>query len=287
MLGRSCAVITALSCGLSLLSEVGVCQKPAGSGQIDLIPATEPGFQQKLRSNFSRVSVDPNLNDILPLLLIVENNSAQPILLYNVIWNVTIHGQGNAARTVKYRSLNVEYPSLNHPLFAELPVLRPHEIQLLSPYFRWSSDSWAGSLAQRSHALAPFLGDPLLRRMKDTKVDIAPFLDIALDADLRTHGPDSQALVEEFYEYRQAEYDVTFKAEKLLREGVPVPQLIDTLQNDASAMSFDNTPERQHYAAEKKVQAQRLAALLRRGDMESFHQFSAKITGTPVVLPHR
>lgn len=181
-------------------------QAPSGTGtqSILLLHPADPSYNQALDGNFAGIRGVEGFSQIEPLLAIIENESAKPVMGYEIDWSVE-----KAGSTTQLASLTVlQQPTAQSPLVGQTVELKPGEKQLVSPFFNWSSEQFPAMLQQ---GVVKLLFQTSLTNSLITQVQASQMVKVSLDGaifnDGSFAGTDRMRFLEQFQAEQQAEKD--------------------------------------------------------------------------------
>jgi hypothetical protein len=243
----------------------------AAQSPLRLITSEDPDFAYSFRNVFPELSVNNDFSSWLKGVALVENRSDFPIYGYCIRWNtrgIVKLQQSKAlpkAFTQPYFAEIISYPTDRSPVYVGIPVLLPHETQIVSPTFRWTSRQYSrDSVGSPPKNVAPFNNSALLNDIVAGRADPIPVVDSYIDAKLRMNGLDSAALSKKIYSLQRADREEAMLLSTEIMKGNTTEELTEKLRSEMTPDSGECLSSRgQVYCSEHRQMALRLSFALR------------------------
>lgn len=240
---------------------------PPGTSPLQLIRPDDPSFVPLLRQYFPLAAWDHELGLLKPVMVIVRNISDKPVTAFTVLWNVpgyNSNGAPGATQHVGYYIEAVRDSQNGLGIFASRPVMQPGEIQLVSPFFRWTGVGGPADSTPHEIPLKTFTWDPILQDIAQGTRTVSVSLDFAQLTEGQSIGPDNRGFQAYENTMRKAEGDEINAILPLLRDGAGGDEIAQALNEDVAANDpengFDSVEHR--YRLERRTEATKLLKLV-------------------------
>lgn len=280
----------ALAMGIVLLTtSTARCQSQTSSGPgspaIVLLHPADSGYNKALDANFAGIRGVEGFSQIEPLLAVIENESAKPVVGYEIDWSAE-----KAGSATQLASLTVlQQPTAQSPLVGQTVELKPGEKQLVSPFFNWSSDQFPAMLQQ---GVVKLLFQTNLTNSLVTQIQSAPMVQASLDGAIFNDGSfigtDRMRFFEQVQAEQQAEKDEADWVMGQVSHGADQLTLGSALEQQiAKLRPSPNDSQPSLYDAALRSQARRFYEALRDKGAQAVAETARKMSDAKMLTLRR
>ena len=218
-------------------------------------------FNALLDRDYPSLVKIPGLQDLQSKMVLVQNQSSQPIHAFAIKWKLKSPGQAPTESFSSY--MQIKTPGHFLPTAV---VLAPNETRLLSPWFSLSKLQYAN--VQRTNApadnLAAFLQLNITDAARDTRV-LGTTVDGVVFGDTRFVGPDEYKLSDRFECERNGQHDESLSVFHAIQNGDSDEQIMERLKaHIQQRQTYASHADRQgFYMAARAAQAEVLLEMLK------------------------
>jgi hypothetical protein len=247
---------------------------------VSVLPISNPASAALLAEHFPGLAELTEFTCFAEVSYLITNHGNAPGRAVTTVWT-GMDGTASTKAVFHYFRPRAERNPKQHfglkgnktRFTANVPLLRPGETKLITPFFCWSSRYFktSGQLVLSRLALLKYKTTfPVRPTEFPLSVPIQMTIDAVAGDECQIYGPDVYGLGKLLRSTRNAEHDEALSILKLQQGGASTSEIKQMLKNHASGLAFDITPKHDLYYRVRQRQAKVLLRRLAKARPDQF-----------------